>query len=541
MSLERCNRPRPDDRHLDGRRGDGNWTSAANWSLGIVPLNSGTATYGVVIPQNAGTILFNAPVAAEQVTDFNLAAGSTLTIPAGRDLAVLQDFSSTGTIQGSGGVSLLSVPGPGIASLDFGQYYVSGGATLNFLAVTSYSWNTRYDGNVTLLSADGTGSLLNLSHVSNFNGAAYGNGYYSYAVQATNNGVIDLSGVTSVAGAPAYYYGYPNWLQFSASSGGTVNLANLTQTTGCVWFDLETGGNLNLPSLQAINGVGKITLATGASLAIPSLTTANASISFGVGSTLNMPQLLSLSGATVTPASGATLNAPNLTSVTNSALTITPTFNFNHGSLTSLDYTTVAVSGGAVFNPGSTLTSYRWDQRYDGNITLLSADGTGSLLNLSHVANFNGAAYGNGYYSYAVQATNNGVIDLSGVTSVAGAPSYYYGYPNWLKFSASSGGTVNLASLTQTTGCVWFDLETGGNLNLPLLQGMNGVGNFTLATGTTLTLPSLTTANASIGLGIVQRSTSRSCFRSVGPMLRSAWGSAKRSTSRSCFRSVGRR
>jgi len=59
------------------------------------------------------------------------------------------------------------------------------------------------------------GSLLNLSGLSTFNGAAYSNGgVYAYSVSASNNGVVDLSKVTTLTGAQS-----DDWLQFSASMG----------------------------------------------------------------------------------------------------------------------------------------------------------------------------------------------------------------------------------------------------------------------------------------------------------------------------------
>ena len=297
------------DRHLDGRRGDGNWTTAANWSLGIVPMNSGTATYNVIIPQNAGSILFNAPVAAEQVTDFSLAAGSTLTIPGGRDLAVLQDFSSTGTIQGSGGLSLLSVPGPGIASLDFGQYYVSGGATLSFPAVTSYSWAQRYDGNIALLSADGTGSLLNLSHVANFNGGAMDTATSPMTSRPTNNGLVDLSGVTNITGAAPPWSGVTNWLQFSAASGGSVNLSSLDSVSGRTQFTVGSSGKILLGQVVTNDTTSlSVTDPTG-NLAFTTLSMgSNSSLSVAPGATVTMYGSLFFSQST---ASLVDLDMPN--------------------------------------------------------------------------------------------------------------------------------------------------------------------------------------------------------------------------------------
>ena len=72
-------------------------------------------------------------------------------------------------------------------------------------------------------------------------------------------------------------------------------------------------------------------------------------------------------------------------------------------------------------NYTNTLSDYRSDT------TLLSADGVGSVLDLSGVGTFTSASYGyrnsSTGWNYDVSATNGGVIDLSGVTTVTGTES----------------------------------------------------------------------------------------------------------------------
>jgi len=94
-------------------------------------------------------------------------------------------------------------------------------------------------------------------------------------------------------------------------------------------------------------------------------------------------------------------------------------------------------SDGGVITYGA--ISYRFDGdrgNWSGSSTILSADGTGSLLNLSGLSTFNGAAYSNGgVYAYSVSASNNGVVDLSKVTTLTGAQS-----DDWLQFLGEQWG-----------------------------------------------------------------------------------------------------
>ncbi len=101
----------------------------------------------------------------------------------------------------------------------------------------------------TLLSAD-QGSTLNLSNVTTFSMQdSYGHsGSWNYYVTAKNNSTIDLSKVTSVVGA-----GQDEWLHFRMESGGNINLAKLSASTGRVWYDVAEQGTLRLGNLAVSN------------------------------------------------------------------------------------------------------------------------------------------------------------------------------------------------------------------------------------------------------------------------------------------------
>ncbi|RIK72473.1 MAG: hypothetical protein DCC68_26375, partial [Planctomycetota bacterium] len=100
---------------------------------------------------------------------------------------------------------------------------------------------------MTLLSADGVGSLLNLSGVQSFSSPSYGyegggNGW-RYSVIASTGGVVDLSGVGSITGARDDFSTDPNWiasrLRFRVETGGELRLPNLVQTDGRTLFEIR--------------------------------------------------------------------------------------------------------------------------------------------------------------------------------------------------------------------------------------------------------------------------------------------------------------
>ena len=96
-----------------------------------------------------------------------------------------------------------------------------------------------------LFSADGAGSLLDLSSLKSVQVYGAREGYdsgwrndWTYFITAANQGVIDLSGLEIVYGADpnAYicdcagncgYYGQDDWLSFKVQTGGTILLPNL--------------------------------------------------------------------------------------------------------------------------------------------------------------------------------------------------------------------------------------------------------------------------------------------------------------------------
>ena len=142
----------------------------------------------------------------------------------------------------------LSVASPGaLTTLPLTNIYasrlgVSGGSTLRVAArnyeIPYYDWGT-YPGAPTRFSADGAGSLLDLSLIESIRiyGVYYGwdpvsagnRPDWDFKANASNQGFIDLSALQVVYGAdPNNYQGGDDWFSFNARSGGTIKLGNLS-------------------------------------------------------------------------------------------------------------------------------------------------------------------------------------------------------------------------------------------------------------------------------------------------------------------------
>ena len=272
-----------------GGGGTSSYNNAANWDIGVVPLNDATNLYNVILPGSKGSILFDVAVGPSQITDLNVGANTILLVPGGRSLTVLEDLTLRGTIQGDGQQAVVSAPGPGILDLNFSFLKVSGGADLALDHAMSYRFDGdrgNYSGSYTILSADRDrfdARPIQRHYVQRRQHTLNG-GSYTYSVVAANGGVVDLSEVTTLTGAAS-----DDWLRLRATPGGTILLGKVPQTTGRVWFDIDDTGTLDLAALQAVAGGGQFTLGTGATLALPELLAINGgTFSLGLGASFNV-------------------------------------------------------------------------------------------------------------------------------------------------------------------------------------------------------------------------------------------------------------
>jgi hypothetical protein len=469
-----------------GGAGTQNYSDPNNWSIGLVPLNNGPNTYSVVIPGSV-TVRFDvdsSPQSPGTVTDFSLAAVSTFIVNPGHAYVVLDDAQIAGVIQGDHGTFLAEAAGAAFTG-NRGQAFALGAGYVS-IAATTYS-ATGLAGNYTLFSADGAGTGLNLATLQSINaGWNYGSGVQVNTVTATAGASLDLSGVqTMVAPCEAQ-----DRLDVLISNDATLNLNGLQSVSSACSGDTRfavNAANCVLPALQTASNA-QFDLASAATLDLPALIThAEGSWTVGNGAVLTSSALENLTGVNVDITPGGAAHAPQLTSFGGS-VTLSPGRVFETGWLSDIDNARFWVIGGQVFDR-VTATNYS-SLGLTGNYTLFSADGAGTILDLSSLQSlYAGWNYGSGLQVNTVTATAGATLDLSGVQTVT-APCELN---DRLDLVVSTNATLNLSGLqnvaTACYGSTRFAINTAG-YSLPALQTATNA-RFEVAPGASLNLPAL--------------------------------------------------
>ena len=437
------------------------WSDPNNWDIGVVPINL-TDTFDVVIPTGF-TVYFDID-SPSSVTDFEIALYSTLVINPGHSLTVSDDAVINGKIVAEGNSTAFVASAQGAALGDAAQFYATGGASIGSAAV-DYTSNIL-NSSITLFSADGAGSQLDLSSLQSFS-AAFGHYNRTHTVSATNNGVIDMSSVGTIRGPS----NGSSRLKMYVGSKGLVNLNSLTDILGGYnTFDID------------------VDLYTLPSLAIANTTTFDASGT----TTISMANLETLQGCSLVIASGGTINAPELSGFTNSTVTLDPAYTLVTGALSNIDNSRIALTGGQEFGAvygDMTATSYA--STSNASYTLFSASGDGTIFDLSSLTSINA---GHGHYNrtQTISAVDQGFVDLSNVSTISSPTNS----SSRLKFHIDSEGDIDLSSLLELpSGYTYFDIDVPA-YTLPLLQ--TGVGvTLDASNVTTIDVPELTSLAAS--------------------------------------------
>ncbi|MHB9049162.1 MAG: hypothetical protein ACYC35_24860, partial [Pirellulales bacterium] len=214
--------------------GDGNYGTAGNWDINVVPINDATNTYKVVIP--AGKTIAWDDDGVFDVTDFVLGADSTFNVGSGTTLQVLDEASIAGIINTSNGHFRANTAGATVLSGGKVRFGASNSGTIH-VAADAYDtrgivpdvqdWTEYYS---EVLQATGPGSVLDLSSVQSLN-AGFDDGRYQdyniHRISAKLGGTVNLSGVKTIT-APVRY---EDRLDFLTSGGGSINLSGLTTIT----------------------------------------------------------------------------------------------------------------------------------------------------------------------------------------------------------------------------------------------------------------------------------------------------------------------
>ncbi len=404
-----------------------------------------------------------------------------------------------------------------VTDIDGSSLYVEGGGSLTLPSVNSYT-NSYYSYYSAEFEASDAGSLLSLPNLQSIAG------YYGLQIVATGAGsVVNLSNLSSIN----LNYEY---LTFSATNYGTIEIAPsltavtnvsitvdptgvfpLAQFTSVVHGTLTfQGGTYTLSNLTDIDGA-TVGVENGAIVTLPAITSyAPDNDSYGGGfevsggSTLNLPNLTSISAIGFTldaNGTGSTINLPLLTALTEPLgyseqndiyATGGGKISVNSG-LTSLSYAAITIDSPSAFplaqftaltdgsltvnagtytlsaltdiaaeslyaNGGAVLTipniaSLPLSEQYD-QATVIEADGAGSTINLPGVTSVTASNY---YTDLDLDAYYGGVVNLTGLTTIA-LTSYYDGF---YVTATGAGSKVELGGLDVGRPGFWFDRLVG--------------------------------------------------------------------------------
>ena len=440
--------------------GSGNWDVGANWSTGNVP---GAGDNAVINTQATGTITIQSDD-AEAVDQLSLASNDTLSFTGGT-LTIGASSTLNGALSMTGGAIIASGGGvavtvSGSTSISDASLYAKNGATLSLPNLTSYSTNGTFQ-------ADGSGSLLNLSALTTI---TQPNG--SWNVDATNGGVINLSGMSTLIG---------------------TNGISIT----------DTGGSTLLNNLTSLNGVDVTLDGTDTQVANNWASFTDGSLTVTVGS-YSLPNLTDIDGSSISISTGGGLALLGVTSYTDpSSATSNPSFEAA-GSGSALDVSHLTAFGSLIndlsidaLNGGQINLSSLSAINGEADIVSIETDGSNSEIDLADLTSVSV-----GYC--LLQVTDNATIMDGGLTTMTGVHVMLDGTGT---IATSQWTALNNGSLTLTGGSLTLSdinvdgssltAESGGQLSLPSLTSWSSTGASegfgAEGQGSVLDLPSLTT------------------------------------------------
>ncbi len=313
-------------------------------------------------------------------------------------------------------VSAMTMDFAALTNLTGGYLTVDAGAVVTASNLTSHSQNVGCFGNTWLVS--GTDSLLDLSHLTNLNGAGCG----AFNVQATAGGTLILSNLPAIT---------EGTLSFVADgTNSLVDLRALQQslaTQRTVAFEVRNAGTIQMP-LMTGGATVNVTFKTNGVMHVAALGRLSGITVNGM--TVNFPALTNFDSGFFSLTNAATVTVPNLRSYVQGT-TCAPDAWVVGGAGSVLDLSGITqLTGGTcawldlqAFNGGHLLLG-NLTNILSGNVYAL-ASGAGSLIDLHSLANFLNAAS-----LSKLTATNGGDIVLnspfllSGVTLniAAGTP-----------------------------------------------------------------------------------------------------------------------
>ena len=478
----------------------GNWDTATNWDSNAVPGAGDDVVIDVpgniTITHDTGTdtiqslvshqnLVFSGTSALTITGNFTQSSSRNLTVRDTAHLTVNGAATATGAdlTAGGGAITLsgtatitggnLTAPGgtitlAGAATIAGTNLLAQNGGTISLPGATAY--NGSGSSSLTV-RATGAGSRIDLSHVTQWQGAGSAANSSWVSVEALNGGTVDLRQVAQLSTGNTRFLAQGN--------GSQVNLTALTAFAGArndaSILEADTGGMITAPSLGSL---GSISLRMSGSATLPTgqLTTfQNGNVLLDNGANLALPRVTRLNGA---GNRNLTLQADH-----GSHLDLSPVTQFQ-GAGSATNSSTVLVQA---LN-GGTVDLSRLAQITAGNVSF-QAGGTASQINLAALTGFTGARAD----ASVLEADGGGTILAPGLTSL-----------NTVDLRVTGTGTLPTARVgTFQSGDIY--LANSANLALPLVTGFDGSGIHTLTfqadQGSRLDLSALTQWQGAGGAG----------------------------------------
>ncbi len=445
---------------------DGDWNIATNWSSN--PSLPGAAD-DVTIDVGGATIR-EITHALGTDTILSLTTDESITMDGGSSILVTgaASFTTDNTTLSANAAGTL-FEADGATTVDGVNLMATSGGVLRLDQAASYTHNNNGVNKDRTISADDTGSLVDLSGATSISGS--GGALSDLFITANSGGTVNFSSVTTIDG-PSGGGGNPRGVEITSSGASSlVDFSDLTSFTNDATnpsslLEPADGGEIRVPILTTLGGVDIILDGTG---------------------TMSTSQITTYNNGHA-QVDGTAADFSGVTDATDSEFTVTGGGTIDLSTATSINSTGFDVNDGVTLALPAA-TSYTHDTSKINNDRTLKATGASSVLDLSNLTSFTGANSGGALSDVFVEALDGGEVDLSGVLTISGNAGGS-GNPRGIQFTADgTSSTIDLATATTfsdpaTNSSSLLKAVDSGTINAPLLTTLFGVDLFIDGTGT---------------------------------------------------------
>ncbi len=384
-----------------------------------------------------------------------------------------------------------------VTSANTVSFYALDGGVVPLNSLTSYI----ADSSGSTFQADGTGSKLDLSPLTTFNGGTFNNSKLiannggiielenvtslntgAFLIDATNSATINLSALTTFTRT-----NFADTARLRAAGGGSILTSSLT-TLGPVLVEIDgAASSINLSNLTSVDSTS-FTATNGGTVAPAVLATYNAGstgsslIAIGATSLVDLSSLTNFSGGTFNRtnvvAAGGRVEIDNVTQIVNGSTNVEAN---DGGRVVLTDLTTFsrtnnadlgrlrAANGGIIESPNLT-TLGPVNIEISGATSVVDLDSLTSVDTTSFLASNGGVitapaltGYSAGSNGSVLRADVGSLIDLSSVTTFAGGT-----FNNTDVYAV--GGTIDLGGVTtMVSGGTDVRATSGGHIDFASL------------------------------------------------------------------------